>query len=101
MSTEKNGVVRDTKAHPTPATDNFLEKLLNLVKLLPDMIPKATEYDKLAVFRGNPQDFDNPDLGADDLWEEVLNKVLKSALGWGKKRTWMMSFDEGGKDWMA
>ena len=34
---------------------------------------------------GNPRDFDNPDLDADNLWEEVLNKVLKSALGWGEE----------------
>ena len=77
--------MQDTEAHPIPATDDFLEKLFNIVRLLPDTIPEATEYDKLAVFGGNPRDFDNPDLSADDLWEEVLNKVLKSALGWGEE----------------
>ena len=85
VSTERSTIVRDTEAHPIPATDDFLEKLFNIVRLLPDMIPEATEYDKLAVFGGNPQDFDNPDLSADDLWEEVLNKVLKLALGWGEE----------------
>ena len=85
VSTEQNVVAQDTQDHPIPVIDNFLEKLVNLIRLLPDTIPEATDYDKLAVFAGNPRDFDNPDLDADDLWEEVLNKVLKSALGWGEE----------------
>ena len=68
-----------------PPTTNFLEKLLYLIKHVPDTVPEATEYDKLAVFAGHPGDFDIPNLSVDDLWEEVLNKVLKSALGWGDK----------------
>lgn len=68
VSTEQNTIARDTEARP-----------------IPDTIPEATEYDKLAVFGGSPRDFDNPDLDVDDLWEEVLNKVLKSALGWGEE----------------
>ena len=66
-----------------PPTTDFLEKLLFLIKHVPDTVPEATEYDKLAVFAGHPRDFDVPNLNVDDLWEEVLNKVLKSALGWG------------------
>jgi len=36
---------------------------------LPDTIPEATEYDKLAVFAGNPAKYDDPSLDGDDLWE--------------------------------
>ena len=76
VSTEQNVVALDTQDHPIPVIDNFLEKLVDLIRLLPDTIPEATDYDKLAVFTGNPRDFDNPGLDADDLWEEVLNKVF-------------------------
>ena len=69
--------------NPMPPTTDFLEKLLYLIKHVPDTVPEATEYNKLAVFAGHPGDFDIPNLSVDDLWEEVLNKVLKSALGWG------------------
>ena len=69
--------------YPTPAVNNFLEKLLDLIKHVPNMVPAATKYDKLAVFTGHPADFDIPNIDVDDLWKEVLNKVLRSALGWG------------------
>lgn len=68
---------------PTPAANNFLEKLLDLIKHVPNTVPEATEYNKLVVFAGHPGDFDIPNLDVDDLWAEVLNKVLKSALGGG------------------
>jgi hypothetical protein len=57
-----------------------------LVKDLPDSVPEASEFDKLAVFGRSPEEFDDPALGADDLWEATLNHVLKSALGWGTDR---------------
>ena len=31
---------------------------------------------------GNPKEFDDPSLEADELWEASLNGVLKSTLGW-------------------
>ena len=76
-------VVPSVAVNPLPPTTDFLEKLLYLVKHVLDSVPEATEYDRLAIFEGHPGDFDIPDLGVDDLWEEELNKVLKSALGWG------------------
>jgi len=66
-----------------PVTSNFLEKLHNLIDKLPDTIPEATEYDKLAIFAGNPSTYDNPSLDGDDLWETLLNGTLKSVFGWG------------------
>ena len=35
------------------------------------------------MFSGNPTEYDNPNLSPDELWEETLNGLLKSALGWG------------------
>ena len=32
---------------------------------------------------GNPKEFDDASLEADELWEASLNGVLKSTLGWG------------------
>lgn len=63
--------------------DNFLEKFHSLINRLPESIPEATEYDTLAMFGGNPQDCDDPSLNGDDLWEEVLNGMMKNVLGWG------------------
>ncbi|KIK00962.1 hypothetical protein K443DRAFT_99494 [Laccaria amethystina LaAM-08-1] len=87
--------------NPTPAVNNPLEKLLDLIKCVPDTVPEATKYNKLAGFAGHPGDFDIPNLNVDDLWEEVLNKVLKSVLGWGTNKTWKILFNEGRKGWMA
>jgi len=66
-----------------PTVNNFIHTLQNLVKDLPESIPEASESDRLAVFGGSPKDFNDPTLDADDLWETMLNCVLKSALGWG------------------
>ena len=57
--------------------------LQNLVRDLPESIPEALEFDRLAVFGGTPKEFDDPALDADELWETTLNSVLKSTLGWG------------------
>jgi len=66
-----------------PIIDNIIDTLKNLVDNLPDCVPKASESDRLAVFGGSPEEFDDPILDADELWETTLNHVLKSALGWG------------------
>jgi len=78
-------VVPSVIISPTPPITNFLEKLLDLIKHILDTVPEATKYVRLAIFACHPEDFDIPDLSVDDLWEEVLNKALKLALGWGKE----------------
>ena len=35
------------------------------------------------MFGGNPKEFDDPTLDAEELWEATLNSILKSMLGWG------------------
>ena len=66
-----------------PASGDFLGKLYHLIENLPASIPEASDYDRLAVFSGNPVEHDNPSLSPDELWEESLNGLFKSALGWG------------------
>ncbi|PPQ92922.1 LOW QUALITY PROTEIN: hypothetical protein CVT25_006605 [Psilocybe cyanescens] len=87
LSRKPTVVASQAKPVPEPAENNFLEKLLGLIKNMPETIPEATDYDKLTVFAGNPGEFDVPGLGVDDVWEEVLNKALKSALGWGEEES--------------
>jgi len=66
-----------------PVTSNFLKTLHHLISNLPDTIPEATDYDKLAVFSGNPAQYDDLSLDGDDLWETSLNGIMKSVFGWG------------------
>lgn len=39
--------------------------------------------DPLACFDVDPVAFDNQSISADDLWEEVINGMMKNGLGWG------------------
>ena len=68
-----------------PISNSFIKTLQELVKDLPESVPEASEFDslRLAVFGGNPKEFDDPTLNAEELWEATLNNVLKSMLGWG------------------
>ncbi|KAF8173643.1 hypothetical protein BJ912DRAFT_931873 [Pholiota molesta] len=61
----------------------FLEKLHFLIQQLPMSIPEALDSDNLAVLSGHPENIDDPSLDADELWENVLNQLLKSVFGWG------------------
>ena len=54
-----------------------------MVKDLLTSIPEASKFDRLAVFGRNPKEFDDTTLDVDELWETMLNSVLKSMLGWG------------------
>jgi len=80
---EKSKPASSSKSIPMPEVSGFLDKLQHLIKHIPDSIPEAQDNDKLAIFSGNPKDFDNESLDPDGLWEEVLNPLLKSSLGWG------------------
>jgi hypothetical protein len=61
----------------------FLARFQYLIKNLQKSIPEALDYDKLAIFGARPCNFDNTSILSDELWEEVVNKVLKSTFGWG------------------
>ncbi|KAF8161442.1 hypothetical protein B0H34DRAFT_673382 [Crassisporium funariophilum] len=69
-----------------PIKESFATKLQELVMSLPLSIPEALEFDRLAVFGGDPKSFDDPTISADELWETGLNNVLKATFGWGKER---------------
>jgi hypothetical protein len=57
--------------------------LQHLINNLPESIPEASDYDKLAIFSARPCDFDDTSIPSSELWEEIVNNVLKSTFGWG------------------
>jgi len=65
----------------------FITKLQAMVENLPKSVPEGSMNDRLARFSVNPQDYDDPSLDADGLWEEVLNSFLKGVLGWGTEES--------------
>jgi hypothetical protein len=73
----------DTAIEPVVSQRNLIEKLSELIENLPESIPEASVYDRLAIFAGNPVEYDDISLSPDDLWEATLNGLFKSALGWG------------------
>jgi hypothetical protein len=62
---------------------NFINTLQKVVEDLPDSVPEASEFDKLAVFGKSLKEFDVPTSDANELWETTLNHVLKSTFSWG------------------
>ena len=58
--------VHSSKTVVEPIVYNLLEKSSNLIKNLPK-ISKASDYDKLAIFAGNPVEYDNLSLSLDEL----------------------------------
>ncbi|KAF6755550.1 hypothetical protein DFP72DRAFT_1008601 [Ephemerocybe angulata] len=61
----------------------FVSHLRALIEALPTSVPEAVEGGPLAGFAANPEHCDMPDVASEDLWEEVLNGVMKAGLGWG------------------
>lgn len=45
--------------------------------------PECEGEDLLSAFACDPASHDNPHISDEDLWEEVLNPLLKGVLGWG------------------
>jgi len=82
-SVQGETVSTTSKSVSGPISDSFIKTLRNLVKDLPSSVPEATEFDRLAALGQNLKDFDDAALDADELWEKMLNSVLKSTLGWG------------------
>jgi hypothetical protein len=67
-----------------PSTESpLLQRLHFIHQNLAQDVLEATEDDVLARFSEDPASFDNPEVGSEELWEEVLNPVMKSILGWG------------------
>jgi len=83
-STHVQGIYSVPRPIPAGPT-TFLQNLYHLIESLPNTVPEAFDYDKLAIFEGNPMHFDDLTLDVDSLWETVLNAQLKSVLGWGKE----------------
>jgi hypothetical protein len=80
---QREGAVSPSKPEVKPASSSFLERFQYLINNLPETIPEASDYDVLAIFSARPSDFDDTSIPSGELWEEVVNKILKSAFGWG------------------
>jgi len=61
----------------------LLQRLYFINKNLAHDVPEATENDVLAQFSEDPASFDNLAIDSENLWEEVLNPVMKGILRWG------------------
>ena len=71
------------KLIPEWASSSFLKRFQRLINDLPDTIAEGTDHDVLAIFSRRPSDFDDMSVPSGELWEEVINKILKSVFGWG------------------
>jgi len=73
--------------HTTPLSgepvSKLIAKLQTLITNLPESVPEVSADDPLAIFEGDPKKFDVPSRDAEELWETMLNGLLKSMLGWG------------------
>jgi hypothetical protein len=83
MSPQSEEVTSLSKANSEPVFSSFLERFQYLIKSLPESVPKASDYDKFAIFSAKPCNFDDTNIPSGELWEEVVNKILKSVFGWG------------------
>lgn len=65
----------------------LVDRLKLLAKCLYDDISRRAlptlKSDPLACFDVDPAGYDDKNLSADELWEDVLNGAMKSGLGWG------------------
>ena len=82
-NTQCEGAVSPSKPEVEPASSSFLERFQYLINNLPETIPEGSDYDALAIFSARPSDFNDTSIPSGELWEEVVNKILKSAFGWG------------------
>ncbi|TEB18295.1 hypothetical protein FA13DRAFT_1649397, partial [Coprinellus micaceus] len=62
------------------------KKLKRLADGLDKTVPEATANDYLAILAQDPKGLDRPDVASVDLWQVVLNDLLKNTLGWGMER---------------
>ena len=52
--------------------------------------------DPLACCDVDPAGYDNKEISADELWEEVLNHVMKNGLGWGTSLGYLLFWKQMG-----
>uniref|UniRef100_A0A8H7XJQ8 Zinc finger PHD-type domain-containing protein n=1 Tax=Psilocybe cubensis TaxID=181762 RepID=A0A8H7XJQ8_PSICU len=64
----------------------YKSNLANKMQTLVNNLPAASQHstsDLLEGFNRNPAEYDDLSISNEDLWEVVLNPLLKSLLGWG------------------
>ncbi|PPR03132.1 hypothetical protein CVT24_008485 [Panaeolus cyanescens] len=81
----------------TRTRSNFaiIQRIQELEAQLPISIPNGTISDQMAVFGHSPQLIDVPDMPSNELWEGVLNSVMKTGLGWGVPDDWRQVIRRG------
>lgn len=62
---------------------SLANRLQELVVDLPPDTSTEDSPDILSMFACNPATFDNRNIADEDLWEEILNPLLKGVFGWG------------------
>lgn len=66
---------------------HIISRLRVAIARIPVTVPEATASDALSGFSGDPALLADSSLGSDDLWENVLNSLIKTYLGWGEEGT--------------
>ena len=64
---DKSKLASSLKSMPLLKVSGFLDKLQHLIKHIPDSVPGAQNNNKLAIFSGNPKDFNNESLDLEGL----------------------------------
>ncbi|KAF6752442.1 hypothetical protein DFP72DRAFT_1047213 [Ephemerocybe angulata] len=79
-------LVAQSSVNSASATNHFKSTVARSLKTLADnllsSIPEADSTSAVAIFAKDPRAFDNPELDSEELWQEVINGVLKGVLGW-------------------
>lgn len=80
--------VRNLQATPStpkrqPPRSAIARKLLALADGLSNDVPKANANDGFALYANEPSTYDDSSVLAEDLWQEVVNPMLKRVLDYG------------------
>lgn len=96
---------------PKDASDQgLLEELKELAKKVCHDVESSSRdldgspgstVDALNCFKVNPEGYDNPSISTDELWQDVLNGVLKNGLGWGTELDVRSLLDTNGSGLMG
>lgn len=88
IETAKSAVFVSSVDVPSSSkSKRLVDQLKSLAKHLCNDISRRAlptfKPDPLACYDVDPAGYDDKSLSADELWEEVLNSVMKNGLGWG------------------
>ncbi|KAG6874972.1 hypothetical protein C0992_005740, partial [Termitomyces sp. T32_za158] len=67
----------------TPEIPHIINRLRTLFAKIPDSVPLAEQDGPLANYATDPGAFNDPGIDAFELWQTLLNPMLKWTWGWG------------------